>query len=561
MRKIILLGLMIVAIMAISIWKEKDLVTYTESVLPEHHQHQIAEHQEVGIVPEFVMATFHPVTTDKEAARFYFNQGLTLIYAFNHDAAYRSFQKASEIDPKMAMAYWGMALALGPNINMNITPTNQKKAYDTIQKALSLSENVTENEKDYIKALSLRYSNEQDPDLAKMARQYSDAMRKVSHKYPEDLDAAVLFAESGMDLNPWHQWTNTGEPEEGTLEIVNVLESVLKRDPEHLGANHYYIHAIEASYHPERALMSADRLTKMLPTSGHILHMPSHIYILVGDYHKASQSNEQAVVIDRAYIREHGMGGIYPLHYLSHNLYFLSRSYSMEGRFADAKSISDQLQAFYSPYYKVMPELEYYDMTTLFVLLRFHDWKGVLEIPQPEPERKITNILWHFARAVAYASLGKKEEAREEQAKFLKGKEELPGDAIYGYNKASAIMPIAENMLNSKMAEIEGNREQAIEYLREGVAFQDKLHYNEPPDWFFSIRESLGGALLRSQRYAEAEQVFRDDLEKHPRNGRSLFGLLESLKKQSRQTEAAWVEREFNKAWQYSDTKLEVSDL
>lgn len=503
----------------------------------------------------------HPVTTKSPAAQLYFNQGLTFMYAFNHDAAYCSFQQAAEQDPKLAMAYWGMALALGQNINIDITPNREKSAYEAIQKALELSSDASENEQDYIKALSKRYSNAEKPDIKSLAEQYSKEMNALMKKYPDDPDAAVLYAESGLDLNPWRQWSASGEPTNGILEILAVLEGVLKRNPMHLGANHFYIHAIEASNNPEKALMCAERLRKLLPSSGHLLHMPSHIYILVGDYHLAAECNEDAVAADREYIREYGMAGIYPLHYLSHNLYFLSRAYSMEGRFMDAYNAAKDLENFYKPNFGDMPDLEYYISNTIFVLLRFGHWKEVLKDPAPESSMPVTNVLWHFARGIAYAALNQPDKAEEEQKAFLDAKSKVPQDAIFGYNKASQVFMIAENLLKSKIALSQKNSEQEIEFLRKAIAVQDTLNYNEPPDWFFPVRENLGGALLRNKQFKEAEKVFREDLSKHPRNGRSLFGLMESLKAQSRETDAYWVKKEFEKAWKYSDVKLIISDL
>lgn len=503
----------------------------------------------------------HPVTTKNPEAQRFFDQGLTLIYAFNHDASYWSFQRAAELDPEMAMAYWGMALAIGPNINMDISPDREKKAYELIQKALTLTTNITDNEKDYIEALSARYSNVPNADLKQLNIDYSKAMGEVVIKYPYDLDAAALYAESALDLNPWHQWTSTGDPLKGTLETVNLLEDILKWDPNHLGANHYYIHAIEASKNPERALMSAQRLRKMLPASGHILHMPSHIYLLVGDYQTAAECNVEAIKADQAYIDEYGMNGIYPIHYMTHNMYFLSRAYSLEGRFEDAKAAAEQLRKFYTPYFSSMPELEYYEPSTMFVMLRFHRWKDLLELSAPPGKMTISTILWHFGRAMAFSSLGDMKNAENEQKIFMESKSKVPLSTIYGYNKADKVFAIAEYQLNAKMDEMKGENVKAILGLRKAVDVQDELYYNEPPDWYFPIRESLGGLLLRSKQYPEAEIVFRDDLEKHPRNGRSLFGLWKSLEFQSRPTDAFWIKREFDQAWKYSDTQLTVDDL
>lgn len=503
----------------------------------------------------------HPVSTQNPRAQQFFDQGLTLIYAFNHDAAYWSFLRAAEQDPKLAMAYWGMALAIGSNINMEMPPDREKKAYELIQKALNLSNDSTDNEKEYIKALSARYSNSSNADIKELAKSYHQAMGDLVKKFPDDLDAATLYAESGLDLNPWHQWTPYGDPLPGTLEIVNNLENILKWDPEHLGANHYYIHAIEASKNPERALMSAERLRKMIPASGHILHMPSHIYMLVGDYHQAALANEEAIAVDQAYIQAYGLVGIYPIHYMTHNMYFLSRAYSMEGRYEDSKRAAEQLRKFYIPHFASMPDLEYYEPSLMFVMLRFHHWKELLDLPPPQEKMTLSKVLWHFGRAMAFSSLGDMEQANKEKALFLQLKSKIPLSMIYGYNKASSVFSIAEYQLNAKMAEMADDPISAIEWLRKAIDVQDQLYYNEPPDWYFPIRESLGKIFFKIKRYAEAEMIFRSDLEKHPRNGRSLFGLWKSLLAQDKVSDAFWIKQELDHAWKYSTTPLTMDDL
>lgn len=503
----------------------------------------------------------HPVSTKSFEAQSFFNQGLTLIYAFNHDAAYWSFKKAAEIDPQLAMAYWGMALALGPNINMDIDFVREKKAHQSIQTALKLMEPISTNEQDYIKALATRYTNTEEPNLKQLALEYSLSMEKVVKKYPDDPDAAALYAESVLDLNPWHQWTLEGAPLKGTQEIVNLLEKTLKWNPNHLGANHYYIHAIEASNHPERALMSAQRLSKMLPASGHILHMPSHIYLLVGDYHAAALANEKAVKADQDYINAFGLDGIYPLHYMTHNLYFLSRAYSLEGRYQEARQAADKLRCFYSPHFNRMPELEYYEPSVMFVLLRFHQWDEMLKQSSPPEKMKISLILWHFGRALAFSALGKQIQAEQERTIFMEEKSKIPPDAIYGYNQAHNILKIAEYQLNAKIAEKNENLKDAIEWLQKAVQIQEHLYYNEPPDWYFPLRETLGALLLANQQPEQAELVFREDLEKHPRNGRSLFGLWKSLEAQKKFTDAFYIQQAFHEAWKYSDTPLNLNDL
>lgn len=502
----------------------------------------------------------HPVSTKNEEAQHFFNQGLTLAYAFNHEAAYWSFQKAAELDPNLAMAYWGMALVLGQNINTDVDLIREKKAYGHAQKAIELSTNATDNEKAYIKALSARYSNDPNPNLKQLAIDYNAAMAVVVNQYPYDIDAKTLYAESGLDLNPWHQWTSEGDPLKGTLELVSVLEEALKWDPNHLGANHYYIHAVEASKNPERALPSADRLRKMLPNSGHILHMPSHIYMLVGDYQAAVESNLEAIKVDQAFIDKYGIEGIYPIHYMTHNMYFLSRAYSMEGRYEDAIKTAQKLRDFYTPHYARMPELEYYEPSVMFVMLRFKKWKEVLDLSRPPESMIVSNILWHFGRALAFSSLGDSKQAENEQKIFMDSKAKLPLSTLYGYNKASDVLAVAECQLDSKIAEMNGDNTAAINLLRKAVSLQDELYYNEPPDWYFPIRENLGELYYKNEQYPIAELIFTKDLEKHPLNGRSLFGLWKTLEAQSKTTDAYWIKSAFHKAWKYADTPLSFAN-
>lgn len=507
------------------------------------------------------VAVHHPVKTDQMLAQLYFDQGLTFIYAFNHDAAYWSFLRASEVDPGMAMSYWGMALALGSNINMQAPEAQLESAYRFITKARELSSSGPEVEKDYIEALAVRYSQDSKADSRELAGNYSRSMAKLTEKYPDDPDAATLYAESLLDVSPWNQWTLDGKPLEGTLDAVQTLTRVLREYPDHLGANHYYIHAVEASKHPERALACADRLHRLLPSSGHILHMPAHIYLLLGDYRRAALANEEAIAADREYVRKYGLTGIYPVHYLTHNLYFLSRAYSMAGRFSEAKDAADQLQALYLPHFSAMPELEYYAPTPLFVFLRFHRWNEVLSWEEPDPKMKITAILRHFGRAVAYANTGEHQKATQEMQLFNEKKKDLPGNPAYGYNTIDTILTIARLSAEAEIAFARGAFEEAADALNRAIQVQDTLRYNEPPDWFFPLRERAGGFLLRRNKPGEAERMFREDLAAHPRNGRALFGLRESLQRQNREYDFYWVDAEYRKAWEYSSERLTIDML
>lgn len=510
--------------------------------------------------PQYI-AVHHPVNTKSESAQLYFDQGLTFLYAFNHEAAYWSFLKASEIDPNMAMAYWGQALVLGSNINMEITTNREKIAFDTIQKASHLAENGPDNEKAYISALKQRYSNDAKAEKKQLAIHYSEAMGQLTKQFPDDPDAAVLYAESLLDVSPWYQWSLDGIPQKGTSEAIAALESVLVSHPMHLGANHYYVHVMEASPYPYRALLSADRLKTLLPSSGHILHMPSHIYILVGDYQQAALSNEQAIAADREYARQYGTGGIYIIHYLSHNYHFLSQAYSMMGNFEGAKQAAEQLLNLYAPHFAAMPELEEYASTLMFVYLRFHRWKELLNLPQVPDTMHVTKALRYFGRAVAYANLGNTSQALEEQKLFLAALQIPPSSVKYGYNYASQIFKLAQYYLQGIIALADQQTEKGIENLKKAVEEQDNLGYDEPPNWLFSVRDTLGAVLLKKEQFAEAEKVFREDLRRHPRSGRSLFGLRKSLEGQSKWADYYWVDQAFRKAWSFSDIELNLDNL
>jgi tetratricopeptide (TPR) repeat protein len=507
----------------------------------------------------------HPISTKSSDAQRFFDQGLTLVYAFNHDAAVRSFRRASELDPKAAMPEWGIALALGPCINLDVDPPHEKAAHEAVQKAMSLAPGATESERAYIEALARRYSVDPKIDLKKLDVDYARAMRELSKRYPDDLDAATLYAESLMDLRPWKLWSLDGHPAEDTEEIVDVLESVLRRDPDHIGANHYYIHTLEASTHPERALASARRLETLAPEAGHLVHMPAHIYMRVGDYAEAARSNALAAEIDRAYLRESGtMGSMYDILYYAHDLHFLAASYSMEGRFADAKRAADELVAHISPL--VLSDLsmaEPYMPTPMFVLLRFHRWDEVLKLPPPDSNLAMTTAFWHFARGSAAAAKGQIGIAEIQRRTLEAARRETPADIEFSMysNKAQAFLDLAANILDARIAAARADRELAIEYWKNAVQIQDRLYYGEPPEWFYPVRESLGSALLQNGQAAQAEAVFRADLEQHPRNPRSLFGLLKSLEAQKKTSNTDWVRREFESAWKNADMPLDLADL
>jgi tetratricopeptide (TPR) repeat protein len=506
----------------------------------------------------------HPVATKNAEAQKFFDQGLRLIYAFNHVEAQRSFQKAAQLDPQLAMAYWGMALAVGPNYNVDAMEAQLKDAYAAISKARELARAAPEAEQAYIAALAKRYAA--DPgtaDKKKLALAYKEAMGELAKRYPDDLDAATLFAESAMDLRPWELWTPDGKPAEGTAEILKVLEGVLRRNPNHMGACHYYIHAIEASPYPERGLGVADRLGGLAPGAGHLVHMPSHIYIRVGDFAAAARANEKAVAADQAYLEKSKAQGIYRMMYYSHNLHFLAVANAMQGRYTAGKKAADQLAAHVSPHAKDMPMLEFFLPTPILIQVRFHRWADILASPAPAADLRITRALWHFARGLALVAQDKTAAAQAELDALRKIQQAMPEDLTYGNrNLAKKVLAIPTSMLNGQIDMARKDTKSAIVNLKEAIAINDSLNYIEPADWHIPPREVLGALYLRTGKPAEAEKVFRADLEKNPRNPRSLFGLMESLKAQGNLTAARFVQQEFQEAWRNAEAReLRLQDL
>ena len=492
----------------------------------------------------------HPVSTTNPKAQQFFDQGLKLVYGFNHDEARRSFQRAAELDPKLAMAWWGVALTLGPNYNLPVDPEREKAAYDAIQHALALQDNASDPERGYINALAARYSNDPHADLHALDVAYKDAMAKLVAHYPDDLDAVTLYAESLMNLNPWKLWTADGRPAEGTEEIVVTLESVLKRDPNHLGANHYYIHAVEASPNPERALPSAERLAKLAPAAGHLVHMPAHIYARVGDHAASAHCNELAAAADKRFLAETHQQGVYPMMYYSHNLHFLAYAACMRGDFAEAKSAAAKLVANVAPGVKAMPPLEGFLPTPMIVLFAFERWDDILKLPAPDPSLRITNAVWHSLRGIAFANTGNAIEAQKERQAFHEMAAKIPPDTMYDQlNKAAAVFKVHEQLLSAAIAHCQHDEKSAIDSLQHAIDAEDALNYSEPPAWYPPLRSMLGRLLVANKQPADAEKVFRADLDRNPRDARALSGLRDALRAQDRQYEAEQIDRQFRAAW------------
>lgn len=495
------------------------------------------------------------VTTTSALAQRYFDQGLRLVYSFNHDEARRAFEQAARLDPGLAMAHWGVALTLGPNINMPTDPARERAAYEAVQRALATMADATPNEQAYIRALAVRYA--ETPSAERRARDvaYADAMREVSRAYPDDLDAATLFAEALMDLRPWDLWTHEGAPQPGTEEIVATLESVLARDPDHPGANHYYIHAVEASPHPERALPSADRLGSLVPGVGHMVHMPSHIYIRTGRYAAASDANARAIEVDRAYLAVARPEGMYRMMYYPHNIHFLALTSAFEGRravsvgaaLAAAAAVSDSMV-------ESMPMLQSLRAMPYLVLVRFGAWNEVLAAPPPPEQQRYVAAIHRWARGVALARSGRAGEASAEQARFEAARDAVPGDlTLIGHNQATAVLEVASRVLAGEIAAARGQVDEAVTALSEAVAAEDALAYGEPPDWPLPARHALGAVLLAAGRAEEAERVYTEDLRKNPENGWALLGLEQSLRMQGRSARADAVHDRLRSAFARAD--------
>ena len=511
----------------------------------------------------------HRVTTANDEAQRFFDQGLAYIFGFNHREAVRSFDRAAELDPKLAMAHWGRAYALGPNINLpEIDRDAAKQAYEAAQKALSLAQYATDKERAYINAIAKRYSADPAADLKQHAVAYKDAMKAVHQKWPEDVDAATLYAESMMNLRPWKLYKKDGTPEEGTEEIVRTLEWVLARNPDHIGANHYYIHAVEASTNPGRALPSARRLPMIAPNSGHLVHMPAHIYIRTGDYVNCIRINAMAAQVDEKYIASSccsikARAGIYPAFYYSHNLHFLSMAAAMIGRTKDADEAAVRLAANVEPVVDSMPPAEQFSSFPLLLMVRQAQWGEILKVPQPKDTRPVTMATWHFARGMAQVGMTSpsKAEAEMDTLAALAAADKAKGIPI-GNNVSENVLAIARHVLAAKIAQLRGDFPAAQAQLEKAVAIEDQLNYDEPPAWPWPVRESLGAhLLLHAKNPTAAENVFREDLRRVPNNPRSLLGLAESLKAQGKHEAAKEPQAQFEKMWTGAEMKLRLEEF
>jgi hypothetical protein len=492
-------------------------------------------------------AIHHNIATKSPEAQKFFDQGLALVYAFNFGEAINSFRHATEADPDAPMPYWGMALANGPNYNSpTMSRDRERSGFDAIQTAVGLEPKAAAPERAYIDALAQCFTDEPAPDQPKLARDYADAMREVYRRYPDDPDAAALFAASLMDLNPWHLWKIDGQPGPDTQEIVSVLEDGLRRWPLHTGVNHFYIHTMEASPNPERALASAGRLAGLAPAAGHLVHMPAHIYLRTGDYAAAVRSNLAAIAADREYRRRQPAAPAGVMGYANHDQHFLAVAASMDGEFEVALNAAGAIES--HVHNEAMAA-----MRTL-VLLRFSKWDEILAAPAPDAGLQGVTFLWRMARGCARAAKGELQEAGKEQSAMEQAFTLLPPGRAFGtfFNDWSTIHTLAADTLAARIETARGNADAALARWRHAVAVQDGMNFDDVPDWYQPVRESLGAALLLRRQAPEAEQVFRDDLQRNPRNPRSLFGLWRALEAQQKTYEADLVRRSFEAAWKGS---------
>jgi tetratricopeptide (TPR) repeat protein len=499
-----------------------------------------------------------PVTTSSPSAQRYFDQGLRLTYAFNHDEATRSFAMAAEIDPACAMCFWGVALTLGPNYNVPMLPARAKAAWEALERAKLLAPRTTPVELALVSALTTRYKGQDPLDPVAMHPfnvAYADAMRTIAQSFPDDLDVQVLFAEATMDINPWKLWTLDGKPSEGTEETVSTLERVIAREPNHPGANHYYIHAVEASPHPEKALPSAERLPGLIPGAGHIVHMPAHIFQRVGRYADASTANEQAVRVDLAYMQKTTPPGYYPM-YLGHNYGFLAFSSSMEGRSAVSLEAARHASKAMPPgMIDMMPGMDFFVAEPLLTMVRFGKWDDLLAEPRPDPKYPVLTGFWLHGHGMALAAKGRTTEALAHRDELLKLAAAVPPELLAGQSSAKDVLGLAAKVIEARVATLQ-KRKDSLALWAEAVDLADKLAYAEPDDWFYPVRHYQGAALHSAGKAKEAEAVYREDLRRHPHNGWALFGLSKSLAAQKKTAEAAAVNDEFDAAWKNADFKL-----
>ena len=517
-------------------------------------QHAHAEYAASARAPLFdnLGTLHHEISTRSRQAQAYFDQGLRLTYGFNHEEAINSFEEGARLDPDCAMCYWGVALALGPNINAAMDSAAEARALTAVRKAMARLPKASATERAYIRALATRYGPPGTPaDRARRDSVYANAMREVARAHPADVDAATLYAEALLDLRPWDQWTRGGEPQPGTLEVVRTLEQVIARAARHPGACHYYIHTVEASRNPERALPCAERLPSLMPGAGHLVHMPAHIYSRLGMYDRAVAANEHAAHTDETYLEGRHPTGDYPFYY-AHNLHFLWAASADDGRSGEALKAARELSGRIPvDLARQVPIAQLLFPTPIYALVRFGRWNDVLNEPAPPPDLRYPVAMWHHARGLAYAATGRLADAEAERDSVASIRKATPADLMFGNHSAARLLGIAEHMVSGRIAAARGDYDGSVRELREAVALEDGLRYDEPPGWYNPPRQALGAVLLRASRAAEAESVFREDLEINRENGWSLAGLTQALRAQGKDTTE--VAARFQKSWARSD--------
>ena len=510
-----------------------------------------------------------PVTSSHPEVQRWFDQGLMLTYGFNHDAAERTYLKATELDPECAMCWWGAALVLGPHVNSGMDPANNQKAWQRLQRAIELAPRASEREQAFIRALSARYAENPPDDRRPLDEAYAQATGQLAAERPDDLDAAAFHAEALMDLQPWDYYDEQLQPKGNTAEIVSILESVMARDPDHAGALHLYVHAVEASEDPQRGAAAADRLRELIPGSGHLVHMPAHIYARVGRWHDAVIANQKAIEADDAYLAmcRGNVQGLYPLGYVPHNHHFLWFAASMEGASGIARDAALQTAARVN-----LPELmrqpgfaglQHYWMTPWFDRVRFGRWDEIAAEANPAPDLPYVTAIWHYAQAMAALRQERPEDAATHYAALstLAADPVMETLTVWDRYPLSHAVHIAERTVSAELALARGDHRTAIAALREAVLIEDEIPYDEPPGWHAPVRQTLGVVLLSANQPAEAESVYREELRRNPSNGWSLRGLAASLRAQKRDDEAAEAEQQLAAAWANADVQPDASRI
>lgn len=506
----------------------------------------------------------YPVTTTSSLAQKYFNQGLTLMYAFNHGESARSFKEAIKLDSTCAMAYWGVAMVLGPNYNAALNPSSLGDINGALNKAVLHSATATPKEKDLITALTKRFPKAEVTDMTPFNAAYAAAIKALYEKYPQDLEMATLYIDALMNEHPWNLWLKDGQPQPWTPAIIELIEKVMAKSPNNFGAIHYYIHATEASKQPQKALPGADKLRNLLPGAGHLVHMPSHTYIRTGHYHKGVVANEKASLVDSTYIAQCKAEGFYPMLLYPHNVHFLAACAFLEGNSKKALQAAWRVSAIADKrYITEVAAIQHYYIIPFYVMVQLGEWNKILELPMPGESLLYPRAIWHYARGMAYAAKGDRTNA-EKELKTLENlrqtnEEQLKKFMIWDTNSANDLITIAKHVLTGEIAGTNKQYEVAVAELVKAIAIEDALNYQEPPDWFFSVRHTLGHVLLQAKRFTEAEKVYNEDLSTFPENGWALMGLYKSLLGQGKTTEAKAVKKRFDKAWQWADIAINSS--